>query len=303
MRTNTIRLMAVAALAIAVLTVGEAVAQTALSTQQNKTNSRMVYHEGRVLTGNQHVYAIYYGCWTNDCGLAGDTATPEILTHFVVNLGGTPYTQINSTYPDGSGQAPSGNLIFGGIGIDTSYSHGVELTKADALGIISDQVNSFRLPQDGNGIYVVFASADISATELGFCVPGASPFHATGLVNGSPVVFAFVGNANRCPTLAGPQYFASGGIRLPTPNGNFAADAMVANLAHVLNGTLTDPEGTAWYDRYGFENADKCAGTFGQTYVTAGGARANFPRDGRDYLIEQNWVNDRKGRCAMSLFP
>jgi hypothetical protein len=74
---------------------------------------------------------------------------------------------------------------------------------------------------------------------------------------------------------------------------------MAANLAHALNGTLTDPWGTGWYDRYGFENADKCAGKFGTTYTTANGARANVWMGGRDWLLEQNWVNDRRGRCAM----
>ena len=56
------------------------------------------------------------------------------------------------------------------------------------------------------------------------------------------------------------------------------------------------------YDRYGLENADKCKNTFGETYLTSNGARANANvRFGaRDYLIQQNWVNDRKPRCAMS---
>jgi hypothetical protein len=34
-----------------------------------KTNSRMLYHDGPVRTGIQDVYYIFYGCWTNSCGL------------------------------------------------------------------------------------------------------------------------------------------------------------------------------------------------------------------------------------------
>jgi hypothetical protein len=98
---------------------------------------------------------------------------------------------------------------------------------------------------------------------------------------------------NRCKTIAGAPF---GPI---TPNGNFAGDAMVTNLTHALNGLLTNPFGNGWYDRYGFENADKCSGTFGQTYTTANGARANIRLGSRDFLIEQNWVNNRKGFCAM----
>jgi len=90
------------------------------------------------------------------------------------------------------------------------------------------------------------------------------------------------------------------GSHLPTPTGIWGADAMVSTLAHVLDAIVTDPLGNAWFDRYGLENADKCAGTYGQTYLTANGARANMKLLRRDFLIQQNWVNGRKGRCALS---
>ena len=41
-------------------------------------------------------------------------------------------------------------------------------------------------------------------------------------------------------------------------------------------------------------------GQFGQTYVTSNGARANLRLGSRDYLIQHNWVNFRKGRCAIN---
>src|SRR5262249_9090431 len=117
--------------------------------------------------------------------------------------------------------------------------------------------------------------------------------------NGGILPYVFIGNPNRCATVAGAQFLPMNGT--PTPNGSFAADAMVGNLAHALNGLLTNPNGNAWYDRYDLENADKCTGTFGQTYTTASGARANIRLNQRDFLLEQNWVNARKGYCA--LFP
>ena len=62
---------------------------------------------------------------------------------------------------------------------------------------------------------------------------------------------------------------------------------------------VTNPTGGGWFDRYGLENASKCGGQFGTTYAASNGARANLKLGGRDYLIQQNWVNDRKGNCAM----
>ena len=53
------------------------------------------------------------------------------------------------------------------------------------------------------------------------------------------------------------------------------------------------------------ENADKYQDALGNpslgpTYVTANSAPANVKLGGLDFLIQQNWVNDRKARCAMS---
>ena len=271
------------------------------STAQNqKLTSKMVYHNGPLLTRIQNFYTIYYGCWDENCGFAGDVRTRQVLADLFTSIGNSPYAQINSTYTDASGQPAASAFIYGGEILDSSYSHGVDLTQSDLVGLISKYVNNFQLPQDSNGIYVIIASADIASTATGFCTPSAPPFHATGLVNGSPVKYIFLGNPNRCPSVAGPQFSRTG----PTPNDSYAGDVLVSNLAHALNGLVTNPLGTGWYDRYGLENSDKCQDAlgnpaFGPTYVTANGARANVRMGGRDFLVQQNWVNDRKPRCAM----
>jgi hypothetical protein len=265
----------------------------------SKSTSKMLYHDGPILPGSRNLYFLFYGCWVDTCGLAGDWETTRVVGDFATSIGNSPYMQINSGDPGSNGQAPTGSFIYGGALVDNSYSHGVELTQEDVVGLISEKVNSFQLPQDPFGIYVIFASADVSATAMGFCTPGAPPFHDTGVVNGIPLVYVFMGNPNRCPSLAAAQFLGPGGTHLPTPNGSFAGDSIAANLAHALNGTVTNPWGNGWYDRYGSENADKCTGKFGTTYTTSNGARANVRMGGHDWLLEQNWVNDRKGRCAM----
>lgn len=269
-------------------------AATAVVAQNSRTTSKMLYHDGPVLTGNQNVYVIWYGCWNDTCGLTGDMKTKEILTDFLINIGNTPYMQINATYPNGAGVAPNGAFIFGGD-ITDSYSHGLELTQSDIAGIISDQVNNFQLPQDSQGIYVVIASADVGSSAMGFCTTSAVSYHGQGIVNGNFLRYIFLGNPVRCPSVAGPQFSRTG----PTPNGSYTADVLASNLAQGFDTSLTNPAGNGWFDRYGFENAEKCQNTFGQTYLTANGARANIRLGSRDFLIQQNWVNDRKPRCAM----
>ncbi len=250
------------------------------------------------MSGTPDVFIIWYGCWDGTCGNAGDIATQLTVEDFLSNVGGSPYFQINAMYPNNSGQAPSGGLLYGGAVFD-HYSHGLELTASDIADIVADQITNNGLPQDPGGIYVVIASADVGSTATGFCVPSALSHHGVGEALGSQFRYAFVGNPTRCPSVAAPQFF-SRGAQLPTPNGNLAADAMASTLAQLMSEVVTDPTGGGWYDRYGLENAAKCEGQFGTTYTTANGSRANLKLGTRDYLIQQNWVNDKKGHCAMN---
>lgn len=274
--------------------------QQAQSGGGQKTDSRILYHNGPIMSGAADVFLIWYGCWDDNCGFGGstNTMTQAILSDFVSNVGGSPYFQINAMYENGSGQRPSGALFYAGASFDR-YSHGLELTATDIAEIAQKQILTNGLPQDPGGIYVVIASADVSSNATGFCTPSALPHHGLFEAFGSQFRYAFVGNPNRCPTVAAPQFF-SNGVALPTPNDNFAADGMANTLAHLLSVIVTNPTGGAWFDRYGLENASKCVGKFGPTYSTANGARANLQLGGRDYLIQQNWVRDRKEHCAMN---
>ena len=274
-----------------------AFAQEPLASQkgQVRTDSKMSYHNGPIMTGVPDVYFIWYGTWDNN---ADNTAVQFILTDFLSNVGGSPYFQINAMYPNGIGGAPSGALFYSGAVVDR-YSHGLELTASDIAGIVENQIVTGGLPQDPSGIYVVLASADVSSNATGFCAPSALPPHGTGEAFGLQFQYAFIGNPNRCPIVAAPQFF-SGGVQLPTPNQNMAADAMASTLAQLLSRVITNPTGGAWFDRYGLENAAKCVGQFGPTYTTPNGARANLKLGANDYLIQQNWVLGRKEHCAMN---
>lgn len=297
MRSKRIKSIMLAVALIVALWESPAFAQSAPANQKGgvRTDSKMAYHNGPIMTGVPGVYFIWYGTWDDT---AENTQTQFILTDFLANVGGSPYFQINAMYPDGSGGAPSGALFYSGAVIDR-YSRGLELTASDIAGIVEHQILTGGLPQDPGGIYVVLASADVSSNSTGFCQPSALPHHGTGEAFGLQFRYAFLGNPNRCPSVAAPQ-FMSGATQLPTPNGNLPADAMASMMAQLLSRVITNPTGGAWFDRYGLENAAKCDGQFGPTYSTANGARANLRLGSRDYLIQQNWVMGRKEHCAMN---
>jgi hypothetical protein len=265
-----------------------------------KTDSRILYHDGPVMLGTSNIYFIWYGNWTG-------SETDNILIDFSSYIGATPYFNINTTYPDLNGVAPSGVVVYAG-GVYDAYSHGPTLTVEDVQDVVADQIAAYGLPLDTSGIFLVVGSADVTDVRPDgstFCTPGTAPHHGLGEFNGAKFKYGYLGDAARCPTSAGGQFVAPNGSLLPTPNGNFSADAMASTMARLLNVIVTNPFGVdalygGWYDRYGFENADKCAGKFGTTYIAPNGGRANMRLGQRHYLIQQNWVNDRKGRCALS---
>lgn len=287
-----------------ILAVSLAIAMIAPSTSPAqrgsvKTDTRILYHNGPVMEGiTPPVYLIWYGNWSNN------PAATTILEALTSSIGSTPYFLINTTYPDSNGAAPTGGLFYAGS-VSDIYSQGPTLTPESIQQIVADQILSYNLPLKTRGIYIVIGSSDVTdirADGSTFCTPGTTPHHGIATVDGAYIKYGYLGGAARCPASVGPQFVAPDGSLLPTPNGNFEADAMASSLAHLFNVIITNPLPNAgWFDRFGLENADKCMGKFGETFTSQNGARANVRWAGREYLIQQNWINDRRGRCTMSI--
>ena len=239
------------------------------------------YHGGPLILGGTNVYYIWYGNWS------GNTAQ-AILTDFAQNIGGSPYFNINTTYRDGSNNSVTNGINLVGSTSD-NYSHGAALSDGQIQAVVSSAISS-GLPKDTNAVYFVLTSADVTATS-GFCTQYCG-WHTHGTISGSDIKYSFVGNPDRCPSACSAQ--ATG------PNGNAGADGMASIIAHELEEATTDPDLNAWYDRRGYENADKCAWTFGTTTQLNNGSQYNMTLGSRNYLIQRNWVNASGGYCAKS---
>src|SRR5215468_7538951 len=184
--------------------------------QNPKVSGRMIYHNGQVMTSVPNVYFIWYGCWAAGCP-TGNEGAQEILVDFAIRIGGSPYLQINTTYPDGLGRQPSGALVFGGS-VDSGYTHGPSLTEADAEAVIGEQFTSGNLPLDTSGIYILLTSSDVFFT--GFCSDRCQ-YHKTLVYQGTTVRYATIGNPARCPSACAAQFQG-----VNSPNAHVAADAM-----------------------------------------------------------------------------
>jgi hypothetical protein len=248
-------------------------------TQRNSLSGNGIFYHGGPLmvSPTTNIHYIWYGNW------GGNTAT-SILPAFANSIGGSPYFNINTTYTNSAGKAVTNSCSLSTQAND-NYSRGKNLSDNDVLAIVAAQN-----PNDTNGVYFVLTSADVNESS-GFCTQYCA-WHASATINGQNIKLGFIGNPDRCPS--------SCSVQSNSPNGNAGADAMASLIAHELEEAVTDPNGNAWYDRRGEENADKCAWTFGQVYQTSNGSYANMKLGANNYLIQQNWVNANGGFCALS---
>ena len=286
-----------AAVCVAMTLLASPGAQLSAQNATPKTDSKILYNGGTVMNATSNIYFIWYGCWHDGCGNSGDSAAVTILSDFITSLGFSPYNQINAGYPNASGAAPTGGLIYG-MDINVGYSRGAELTQSEVEDIVAEALRSAWLPVDPRGIYIVLGVSGHLRQRHGLLfdhvpAPSLGP-------GGSTVISRRVRRRRR--PLPFDMRVAVSWIPATTgfpPERKLHADAMVSWLAHAISGTLTNLYGTAWFDRYGLENSDKCAGSYGETYLTPSGARANVRLGSRDYLLQENWVNGRRGRCAL----
>jgi hypothetical protein len=249
------------------------------------------FHGGAVLTATTHVYYLWYGDWSE--GLA-----MPVLTDFASSLGGSPYYNINTTHHDAAGKPVRNAITYSGSATDDGSALGARLTDADELKALKAAIRRGALPVDANGIYFVLTAADVDETS-GFCADFCS-WHNRAMIAGVDIKYAFVGHPGRCPEAC---ELAPGN----TPNGDAAADAMVAAVAARINETVTNPDADGWFDSEGLENTDKCLlakNPFGPTYVTSDGARANLRLGARNFLVPRSWVNGGAegaggGHCAL----
>jgi hypothetical protein len=246
------------------------------------TDNGIYYHGGPVMLGTVNVYYIWYGDWSGNSAIG-------ILTDLAKNIGGSPYFNINTTYYDGAAKHVTGSVQYVTSAND-NYSLGTTLSDANIQTIVANAIGGGSLPYDSNGAYFVLTSADV-AESSGFCTKYCG-WHTYGTISGTNIKYAFVGNASRCPTACEAQ--------TTSPSGNDGADAMASVIAHELEEMVTDPNLNAWYDRRGYENADKCAWTFGSVSTAANGSLYNMLLGTRQFLIQRNWVNAGGGYCALS---
>ncbi len=267
--------------------------RTAPTTGSTNAVSNPIAYYGGDLIQTPTVYVIWYGNWNSTDG--SDTpAGQQIVRDFLNSIGGSPYFNINKTYST-NGFNITGKVIFGGEYFD-SGSSGTTLRDSSFLTIVNHALTvgtatNKALPYNPDGVYFVLTSA-ANINYSGFCSQFCG-WHSSDYVNAGQARYSFVGNAKKCLSSCSAQSVNS-------PNGNPGVDGMVSVIAHELEETVTDPE-IGWWDAVGYENADKCAWTFGKTLTLPSGAYYNVTLGSRNYLIQRNLIRAANGSnyCVM----
>ena len=288
----------------------------------------IVYYGGPVMLGTPNVYYVWYGDWKG-------SNTPSILEDLIKGFSGTGYSAIMKGYyqtpqapllpptdagleggdagvdvHDGSIQDAgpkenlSGNVSFA-RSIYVGYTRGKDLHDSDIRGIVQDLLRAGDLPYDSDGIYFVLTSNDVIERDdynySGFCTDYCG-WHDGTFVDQVQVHYAFIGSGCLDWCTLQTQFVEAG---IPqSPNGNWDADGMASVIIHELCESVTDPMPSnvaSWQDSWmSSENGDMCAWRFDPTYPTLDSSRANVRFGGRDFLIQQMWVNDGDGgRCDL----
>jgi len=261
------------------------------------------YHGGPVLQSGTRVAAVYWAGSTifsggPTPGSAGSGSQDgSLVGYFLGNLGGSPYFGINTSYTDGAGTSIANAVSYTQYWANNTNAPSGTTSVSDAqmVAMLQSGFDSGKLTYDDHTLYAIFTSGKVNLGG-GFGTQYCA-YHTHGTVT--------VGGAARTVLYAAmpynyayPSACTSG---LPAANGDPGADYEVNTLAHEVEETTTDMMGTAWFDRRGYENADKCAWSWGATYTGAGGGTANIRVGQKDFLVQQNWVNAGTGGCALHL--
>lgn len=266
------------------------------------TNNGIFYHGGPLLTSATNVAVVY---WANDTiyrngpavGAVGSGSNDQSLVGYFLNhLGPSSYFNINNTYYDGSGTHVTNQVNYTQYWTNNSYdvpANGESVSDSRMLSMLAYAFANTSLTYDPATLYIIMTAG---TTNLGggfgtqYCA-----YHGTGTVTVNGVARTVLYSAMPY-TYAYPGACTSG---YAAPNADPAADAEVNVIAHETEETTTDEQLNAWYDRRGYENADKCAWKWGTTQTNANGV-FNITVGSKNFLVQENWVNASGGYCAQS---
>ncbi len=261
--------------------------------------SNLTYHNGPVMHTNT-VYAIY---WV-PAGYSVSANYESIINGFFQNVAADSTKTSNVYYSDSQYyDTANGNILyqstFGGSIVDTNAFPANGCTDSYTTKCLSDAQLQTEVQRvmSANGwtggstkLYFIFTPKNVGSCSGTACA--FSYFCA---------YHSWIGSGNSATMYANMPYAAFVPAACDAgqhPNGD-DADATLNVTSHEHNEAITDPQGSAWYDRSGNENGDKCAWKFGTVLGSTSYGQYNQVIGTGKYYLQQEWSN-YSSKCVLT---
>jgi hypothetical protein len=261
------------------------------------SGGNLTYHGGPVMHTNR-VYAIY---WVPP-GYTVDSGYETLINRFFGDVAAASGQPSNVYFSDTQYYDTAGSIAyssgFAGSYVDTSALPASGCRDADTSVCLTDA----QLQAEINRVVALNGWTPNSSTEFFM-------FTAKGIgsCDGSSCAFtqfcayhSWIGSGPNATIYANMPYADT----VPSacdagqhPN-NDDADATINVTSHEHNESITDEQGSAWFDRRGYEDGDKCAWNFGTALGSDGYGEYNQVINGHDYYLQQEWSNHSSG-CVL----
>jgi len=269
------------------------------------TATNVRYHGGPVLQSGTDVVAVYWGApaYANlPSGSGVGTDDHSLIGIFLRSLGGSAYFNINTTYTNAAGLKIA-NIVNYTRYWSNDATPPASPTDANIVAMLQSGITSGALTYDANASYAVLTGSGINLGG-GFGTQYCA-YHTHGTITdvdgkAKTILYAAMPYNIQFKSACTSGFMPANGALDP------AADYEVNTLAHEIEETTTDGMANAWYDFFGYENADKCAWTWGTTHTASGGVYNQTMTDNatgvsHNFLIQQNWIRTSPARCAQGI--
>ena len=272
-------------------------------------NAQVTYHGGPVL----HASSVYTVFWM-PAGHTMPAGYSAVINQYFSDVAQDSYLPSNvygSTvqyYETNPKRFVSYNVANKGPGIDTTpFPKGLCpnytladntksklcLTRAQLQKEIARYVASHSIPTGTSTQVFLFTPKGVASCNTATALKKGGCYNPLQF-NGYCAYHAHFGRGDHAIVYANMPYNAMQGCSSgQSPNGN-PADAVLNNVAHEHNETITDPLGTAWYDSAGREIADKCHQKFGKALGSTATGHYNQVINGNRYWLQMLWSNRAK---------
>jgi hypothetical protein len=259
------------------------------------------YDGGRVLHSNR-THVIFWQ--PSGSALAFEPGYEQLIETFLTDVAADSHRTTNTyglsgQYFDSGGPAAY-NSTFGGAVIDTDPlppdgctepantgpGWTVCLTDAQLESELQNVIAAGHLPTTNHDIFFIVTPDGLgsctdstsSSCALGGMATGYCGYHSE-TTNG--ILYAVI------PYNAVPGHCQSSN---PRPNDS-TADPAISTISHEHNETATDPDGNAWIDAQGNEEADLCLTNFGSAIGGSGNRAWNESIHGGHFFLQELWSN------------